>query len=148
MNKTKIKKAFVIFVCVLLVLSTGLFFAYEKHRVKPLFRVLPLDRDAITEVKLEYFRGRTIELSAQQRDDLCSLFEDCSVKFWSSNDALANYYASAMVSTNHVHTVEIMFSEDGHIAAINKLRHSYGFTIYTIVDGGDALYQYLSSLEQ
>lgn len=144
------KRPLVILAIVILVLAlcaAGVFFAYEKHRVKPLFSALPCARDAITKVRLRYDDPGWVELSARQREELCLIFEDCSVKFWSgSNPFLANFYASAMVNTNREQpTVEIMFSTDGHVA-INNFRSEW-LPTYTIIDGGDALYQYLGNLE-
>lgn len=147
MGKARIRKILVISVCALLALSAGVFFTCEKYRVKPLFNALPCARDAVTEVRLRYSGPGEVELSARQRDELCLIFEDCSVKFWSgSNAGLANFYASAMVNTNREQpTVEIMFSTDGHVA-INNFRSEW-LTTYTVIEGGDALYQYLSNLE-
>ena len=52
MRKARAKKIFVISVCMLLVISAGVLFGYEKHRVKPLFSILHLSSDDITSAEL------------------------------------------------------------------------------------------------
>lgn len=147
MSRAKIRKICVISVCVLLVISVGVLWGYEKHRVKPLFSTLHLSPDDITAAELRYLDGHWVELDPQQVTDLCAVLEGSSLKFWSSsNSGLSNYYASAILYTSSPHPVfEIMFSEDGRVG-INDFR-SQCLPTYTLVDGGDTLRQYFDKVK-
>lgn len=147
MRKVESKKMFIISICILLVISVGLFLGYEKHRVKPLFYILHLSSGDIVDAELRYLDGHRVELDTQQLNHLCTILDDSSLKFWSSsNIGLSNYYASAMLYTSSPHPmVEILLSEDGRIG-INDFRSKY-LPTYALVDGGDALRQYFDEVK-
>lgn len=147
MSKAEIKKIFVISACVFLVISAGVLFGYEKHRVKPLFSILHLSSDDITNAELRYLDGAWVDLDIRQTNDLCAVLDNSSLKFWSSsNSGLSNYYASAILYTGSPHpTFELMLSEDGRIG-INDF-HSKYLPTYTLIDGGDALRQYFEEVK-
>lgn len=146
MDKMK-KKKYIVFALVLVLLA-GVFFGYEKYRVKPLFDVVPLSRSDIVGGEVRYLDRSHTELDPQQVETLCKLLDGASVKFWSrSKQGLPNFYASAILYTEGLQfEIELKFSTDGHIA-IDDFGGGY-LPTYTLLHGGDAIYQYLSKLEE
>lgn len=147
------KKAVVtILLCTLLLLS-GLFWGYQKHRVKPFSSVLPLSRDEVTEVDLRT-DGEYIVLDAQQQAAFFDALDGCTVKFQSaSSPYISNSYASAVLCIaapppggDAYPEMELIFSYDDRVAINVFDSKSKYLTIYTFIDGSDVVYQLLSEL--
>lgn len=149
MCKVKRKKIIVVFVCAFFLLM-GLLFEYRKYQVKPFSYILPLPRDEIVKATLNYSDGCRVTMDSEQIAKLFDTIDDCSVKFWSaSTNNLSNFYADVFLYTDDSFSneyVDIMFSTDGRVT-ITPRQSSY-LTVYKFVDGGDAIYQYLSKMKE
>ena len=148
MSRAKMKKTIILFVVVLLIIGIGLFFAYEKYKTKSLFQILHVSSGDVTKVSLLLHSdsGATpLDLDGEQAREFCSLLEDCPLKFRSYSDPFVNCYGHAFLWINGTeYPMDIMFSKQ--YIGISDPQSTKGPTTYTIVNGGDALYEYLNNL--
>lgn len=144
MKKVKIPRWLMVSLCVVLLLCAALLFEYQRHLVKPFYRVFPLSRDDITSVAVdmeEDEEGRRM-LDEARAQALLEAFEGCRLKLKSSDGYVTNCYGSVFLTTaRNPFPREIMLSE----ACVGFANGNGGIAVYYIVDGGDALYEFLEN---
>lgn len=137
MKKVKIPRWLIVSACLALALCAALLFEYQRHLVKPFYRVAPFARREITGVALSLREHERLELDGARAEELLEVFENCQVKLKSSDGWFTDHYGSVFVTTSRdPFPREVMLSEQGVVGFSDG---NGRIAVYYIVEGGEEL---------